>query len=360
MARLIIHVGPAKCGSSSIQHFFSIQNKPCVEKTAYFLLNAIEIHKLENQPDDQQATNYFQEILSKNLVNDNCLILSQEYLFQTPLVVNKICQLARDSTDDISVIGYCRQQSNFLISQYSQWLFRTPKRISETNKYIDHLGLDWKFFNGLERQLIASVYSNFTSARMLGGYPALNWNDSYQKLTEHISNKNINIHCGVLPNRDSTKTLLEDFCEKAKLTLLAETKNTESQISNPSFSIHIVEAINNAILHGYEMPNPHSKNSLIESLSANLTQKSKTQSDFIVKLKTYIDGYYWESNKLHCNRYNLNPDSFVNPKPINKSQIMDIIQKEDERRKQNPSEAIDNYRALSAKLMQLCITLSEK
>jgi len=44
MTRLIIHVGPGKCGSSSIQDFFSAQNKPCVEKTAYSLLSAVEIH----------------------------------------------------------------------------------------------------------------------------------------------------------------------------------------------------------------------------------------------------------------------------------------------------------------------------
>ena len=359
MTRLIIHVGPGKCGSSSIQDFFSAQNKPCVEKTAYSLLSAVEIHKLDNQIDDPKAAGYFQKILSKHLVNGNCLILSQEYLFQTPSVVNKICQLAEGLTDDISVIGYCRQQSNFLTSQYSQWLFRAVNRVGEVNKYINHLGLDWRLFTGVERQFIASIYNDFQSARMLGGYSALDWNESYQKLENHILDKSINISCGVLPSKTSEKTLIEDFCEKAKLTLLPEAKSMQSQISNPSFSSDIVEAINNAILHDHEMPGPHAKNSLIEALSSNI-RKDNIKSDFMDELKAYIDGYYWQSNKLHCKRYKLDQNYFANPQEINKSQIMEAIKKEGKRREKNTIETVDNYRKLNAKLMKLCIKLSEK
>jgi len=133
----------------------------------------------------------------------------------------------------------------------------------------------------------------------------------------------------------------------------------QSQISNPSFSSDIVEAINNAILHDHEMPGPHAKNSLIEALSSNI-RKDNIKSDFMDELKAYIDGYYWQSNKLHCKRYKLDHSYFANPQEVNKSQIMEAIKKEGKRREQNTIETVDNYRELNAKLMKLCIKLSEK
>jgi len=308
MTKLIIHVGPGKCGSSTIQDFFAQNSDTCLQKTSIAIASAVKIHELNDNPLDEKAISYFKNLLDSNLKNKNHFILSQEYLFETPSAIKRICQLAENLVDDILIIGYCRQQSNFFVSQYSQWLFRSIKRINEVNKYIEHIGLDSMLFSGLERQLIASIFNDFQSARMLNGL-----------------------------------TLRKDFLNKTEL------------ISNSSFSPDLIEAINLAILQGYEMPGPHSNN-LIENLSSKLNIPTKTPSNFILQLKQYIDGYFWQSNQSLCNKYSLDLSYFVKPEVINKSTILNVIKNEGLKREKNKSKIIANNQALCATLTQLCLT----
>ena len=356
MTKLIIHVGPGKCGSSTIQDFFAQNSDTCLQKTSIAIASAVKIHELNDNPLDEKAISYFKNLLDSNLKNKNHFILSQEYLFETPSAIKRICQLAENLVDDILIIGYCRQQSNFFVSQYSQWLFRSIKRINEVNKYIEHIGLDSMLFSGLERQLIASIFNDFQSARMLNGYSVHNWYESYSILEKTLtSNKRVRIHCSLLPGRDSDKTLIQDFCDKANLTLRKDFLNKTELISNSSFSPDLIEAINLAILQGYEMPGPHSNN-LIENLSSKLNTPAKTPSNFILQLKQYIDGYFWQSNQSLCDKYSLDLNYFVKPEVINKSTILNVIKDEGLKREKNKSEIIANNQALCATLTQLCLT----
>ena len=118
--------------------------------------------------------------------------------------------------------------------------------------------------------------------------------------------------------------------------------------------------MNNAIMHQLPMPDPHSNNALIQSLSSELRETSHQNIDFLNKLKAYTDAYYWESNQSHCRRYQLDQRYFSNPRSIDKTEIINIIMAENSHRQQNPTPIINNYRQLNAKLIELCIKLNSK
>lgn len=361
MAKLILHVGPGKCGSSSIQQFFATHKSPCVENTHYIFLNPRDINILNKKEPNQPLLVSYANQISENLSNCDTLILSNESLFQNPYTIKNICSLAENIAEKISIIGYSRRQSGFLVSAYSQWLFRSPDRINEIENVLDELELDPDLFTGLEKQMIASINNDFYSARQLSGYSILDWNHSYANISKLVCDHGALIKCGVLPNKSSHISLLQDFCEKAGLTLDFEMKKASEQIANSSFNQDIVEAINNAITFGLDMPGPHDMNKAIGLLSTKIKKiEQQNSSEFLSNLKSYIDTYYFDSNVQLCKQYNLDETYFLPSKRFSKTDIMALIFEEGRQRSLNKSNIIKNYRMLSSILVELCIKLANK
>ncbi|MGJ8677018.1 MAG: hypothetical protein ACSHX0_05840 [Akkermansiaceae bacterium] len=354
MAKLILHVGPGKCGSSTVQQFFATQKKPCVQSTRYNLMDLSEIKALNCEEPNKLVLTSFTKQLSKNLSGCDTLILSQESLFQCPRAIKNICFLAKNKASEISIIGYSRRQSDFLISAYSQWFFRSLERVNEVVNILDELELDVAVFTGLERQLIASIANDFYSARQLSGYSILNWHNSYNNILQLTHESGALIKCGVLPNKESDITLIQDFCEKSELTLRHTTDNSTRKISNVSFNQDVIEAINNAVTLGLEV-GPHESNDVIELLSSKMSPVTKCSSEFLSKLKSYIDTYYLDSNIQLCKQFGLNETYFAPSDSPKKSEILDIIVHEGHQRSLNKSTIIRNHKILSARMIELCI-----
>ena len=357
MKNLILHVGPGKCGSSTIQHFFATQKNPCIQSTQYSLLNPLEIKELNSENPSKSILASFFEQLSKKINGCDTLILSHEFLFQNPYAVKNICSLAKDNVTEITIIGYSRRQSDFLVSAYSQWFFRSLDRIREVNSVLDKYELDAILFTGLERQLIASIANDFYSARQLSGYSILNWYNSYNNIQQLTHESDVKIKCGVLPNKEFNINLIEDFCKKAKLTPHHKIDNTILKTINVSFNEDVIEAINNAVNFGLEVPGPHDSNHVIQLLSSKITPTIKDSSEFSFNLRSYIDSYYLDSNIQLCNQYDLNETYFKSSRSFSKVEIIDIIINEAHQRTLNKSEIIKNYQMLSAKMIELCIEL---
>jgi hypothetical protein len=168
MARLILHIGPAKCGSTSIQQFFTAQKKPCTENTHCILLNPLEISELDCERPSKSILATFTQLLLSGLNGCDVLILSHEYLFQSQYAIKHICSLAKNLVTKTYIIGYSRRQSEFLRSAYSQWSFRSPDLVKGAIEVFDELGLDPVLFSGLERQLIAAIVNDFYNPMLLG------------------------------------------------------------------------------------------------------------------------------------------------------------------------------------------------
>lgn len=358
MAKLILHVGPGKCGSSSIQQFFATHKNPCVESTNYIFLNPRDILILNKKEPNQELLIRYADQISESLLNCDTLILSNESLFQNPYTIKNICSLAESLVEKIFIIGYSRRQSGFLVSAYSQWLFRSSDRVNEIENVLDELELDSDLFTGLEKQLIASINNDFYSARQLSGCSIMDWNNSYTNISKLVSEHGALIKCGVLPKKRSHISLIQDFCEKSDLTLDSEMKGAVEQIVNLSFNQDIVEAMNNAISFGLDIPAPHDMNKVIGSLSSKIRVIEQKSSEFLSNLKSYIDTYYFDSNIQLCNQYNLDETYFLPAKRLRKSEIMELIFEEGRQRSLDKSSIIKNYRMLSSIMVELCIKLA--
>ncbi|MBV1921858.1 MAG: hypothetical protein KUG73_14365, partial [Pseudomonadales bacterium] len=282
------------------------------------------------------------------------------FLFQNPCAVGQMCRLAKSQTTQISVIGYSRRQADFLVSAYSQWLFRSQERVNETTQVLETLGLEPILFTGLERQLIASIANDFYSARQLSEYSILDWHRAYHNIVEQTQASGAHITCGILPKKASDTPLIQDFCEKAGLTLRPSMDAAIRETSNASFNQDIIEAMNNAVSLGFDMPGPHESNDIIELLSSKMNAPKKNTTSFLSHLKCYIDTFYVDSNNQLCKAFNLNDTYFSPAEKLTKPEILDIIINEGQQRSVNKSEIIQQYQMLSARMIELCFTLTQK
>jgi len=356
MTNLILHVGPPKCGSKSIQEFFATRNRPCVQNINYIMLKPLEISDLNHEVPSQSILAAFTKLIVDNLAGYDVLILSHEYLYECRYAVQNICNLARNMVEELFIIGFSRRQSDFLISEYSQWGFRLPNRIKEVAGILEKSGLDPILFSGLEQRLIASIIDDFYVSGY-GKYRLLDWNNYYQEIIQITQAAGAVVKCGVLPKRGSDNTLIQDFCNKAGLTLLGEAKDASQQIRNVSFDQDIIEAINNAVAFGLDMPGIHESNELLELLSTKMVKIENTPSEFLPYLKSYIDTYFFSSNQQFCEAHGISDAYFAPARQLGKQEILDLIARENQQRTLNKSLVINNYRMLSARMIELCFKL---
>lgn len=356
MPNLILHVGPGKCGSSSIQNFFATQKRPCFQKTRYRLLNPETILELNCEYPCGGTVKNFTKLVSGNLRCD-ALILSHEILFQSSLAIKNICRLAKDLVANIFVIGFSRKQSDRMVSAYSQWSFRSPERAEQIHEALNTLQLEPLLFSGLEGHLIASIKDDFCNPKKPANNRTLDWFDSYKIISDLVHETGAVTKSGVLPNKSSKTSLIQDFCDKADLTLREEAKAASWNIANLKFNQDVVEAIYNAVALGMEMPGPHGENSALHLLSSKAVQVTDGPSEFFTNLKSYIDAYYFESNKRFCREYGLNAAYFEPEAQFTKAEILEIIVHEGRQRAMNKSRIISEYRILSARMVELCLKM---
>ena len=362
MRKLIIHVGPGKCGSSSIQEYFkSNQRAYSLQSTSFLQLNANWIgkaHKSNNFPEESPESNR----LKNEATRHQTLILSHEYLFQKPKAVSTICRKLEQYFQKVIIIGYSRRQSEHVKSSFYQWIFRSKKRLLESYNCLEKHGINPTLFTSLERHLIAGTLTDFRSTRQLSGDLILNWHKRYSRLDELTEDTNATIKCGVIPNPKAAKrnSLIQDFHLKAELQPINSRKNQQEIQANPQFNQTLVEAISNfQLLNEIDLAEPNKKNKELAAISQALTTKIKNKTTFEMLLESYIDSFFWNSNKKFCNKYDLPTESFEPREIITKSTIRSLVETEQIKRQHNPEILIETYQVMNAELAQACMKLIE-
>jgi len=346
MKSLIIHIGPPKCGSSSIQQFFQNNKSPCIQNIRFIKLNMQTINLL-SEGNESDSINFIHRI-HKNIDLYDCLILSSEALFHNPKAIKYICKFASSKASKIIIIGYSRRASKFMVSAYNQWWFRSPGKIKGNENLILEYEIRPLHFLGAERHLIASILSDFTFPTS----PIMDWINSYDIIEKIVSPFNAVISVGTLPTRTSSVNLIQDFCNRANLTLKNKCETIELK-SNPSFNSHLTESVNNAVEMGINMPNPHSENVFFHEFSKIFNTELYTDNEFFFTLKEYIDSYFYESNLALCNKYNLDERYFAVSKKYEKNEILEIIRSEDHLRDAD-NTLLKKYRKLSGIMAEAC------
>ena len=344
MKSLIIHLGPPKCGSSSIQQFFQEYKNPCIQNTKFIRLNTQTTNMLNQE--DVMENNGFVRRLHKNIDLFDCLIVSHESLFHNPVAIKNICKFAASKVAKIIIIGYSRRASSFLISAYNQWWFRSPRLVNEYENIMLDFEIKPLHFLGAERLLIVYILNDF----VIRTPPIMNWNSSYDAIEKLVSPYNAKISAGILPNKNSLVSLVQDFCNRADLTLKNKYKTVELK-SNPTFNTHVTESITNAVEIGLNIPNPHSENDFFHDFSKMFNSELYHDNKFFLTLQEYIDSYFYESNLDYCNKYNLDKNYFEISKKYQKNEILDII-KSEERMRIADNTILKKYKNLSGTMAE--------
>lgn len=349
-------MGPGKCGSSSIQYFFKNQKNPCYEKLEFIQLEPQVINKLNHINVIKNDINYFNKFIEKALKSKDTLIISHEYLFDCPNAIKNICNISRNKVSEILIIGYSRRQSDFLVSTYSQWFFRSSARIEEVEGTLIKNELEPIHFNGIERHIIASIIDDFYSARQLSDMSILNWYKSYQAIERLTSSLKVKIRPGVIPNKQYSINLIEDFCTKADLSIKTNVKKATNVKSNVNFNRELIEALNNATQQGLNTPTPHQDNNYLARISDKMNILSEPSCNFLTILKQYIDSYFLNANIEFCKKFGIDINYFEVQKHYSKTDIMVIIKNEEKKRISN-NYATKYYRLLSALMAETCLSL---
>jgi hypothetical protein len=354
VSRLILHVGPGKCGSSSIQGFFASEAAPCRERTRFALLDPRELFRLECRDTADDASDRLAQQISDASADSDAVILSQEALFKLPGAVASICRLASALGLTTTIVGYSRRQADFIVSAYSQWLFRSPDRAREASTAVADLGLEPALFSGVERHLIAAIVTDFATVRQLSGHSILDWHAGYCRIARLVEPTGAAVAVGQLPRAgSSTVSLIDDFCARCALTLAPELRGRRGPLANIRFEPDLVEAIHDAVSVGFEMPGPHDRNAEIAALSAALAPAHACDSRFFADLRAYVDGRFFASNTALCRDFDLPVAYFEPSRRITRDEIIGTIHNEHARRHADPTAIIERYRRLSARLAAL-------
>lgn len=329
MKTLIIHIGAPKCGSSSIQEFFQTYENPCTSAIKFVMLKSKMISSLNssNESDNLDFIKFLEKI---NIKKNDSLILSHEELFLKPLAIGNICKFSSSKFSRIIIIGFCRKSSDFLVSAYNQWEFRNVSEIKESTKILLENKINPLYFFGVERFVISYILNDFNSRSP----QVMDWDNSFKQIEQFVTKHKAEMRIGILSNINSSKTLIQKFCEKADL-ILKEKYNSIDIKSNLKFNSHLTESISNALEFGFNGINPHEYNHILHDTSKLINRSNDFNSSLIIPLKDYIDSYYYESNIDFCNKYGFDKQNFTPSKVYSKNEIIELIKNEMETRMDN-------------------------
>lgn len=343
MTRLILHIGPGKCGSTTIQRLCAASKGAFNQSVGFHFLDPTEFVDLDTGTVSSSRISALDDLIKKTLNDHNVAVISHEFLFQTPQAVGIIIQRMMAACSDVRLIGYARRQSSLLTSTYSQWLFRARERLDEISLLLRHKRIEPKLFTGLERQFIASIIDDFHSARQLSGYNLLDLWGGYKALERQAQCTDFRI--GVLPTAAYSFSLVNDFCKKADLEL--SVTQTLEEIVNPKFNSGLVASLNAAVLAGEAELHPHQGNDEILALSQKLPDFAQPRPEFLDLLCAYTDAYFSDGNKALVERYELFDSYFSVKTSLSKDELLDAINEEQRYRMHNPNLISEYYAQIS-------------
>jgi hypothetical protein len=347
MPALSIHIGPGKCGSTSIQAALTSHHNKFRMNTV--ILNPADINAINKTNADKTYMSLLESKLNDLSLRGEMSFLSHEMLFKTPIALENIVRIADRHFESINVVGYSRRQSDFLKSAYSQWHFRSRERTREISDVLGKFNIDSGQFNGLERFYIGAVYSNMNTARQLDGTAILHWGSRYAEINEILSYLNATVSVGYIPNRDFQFSLVEDFYKKCGIADYGFTKSDDRH-ENAQYCPDLIEATNIALMHGAEVPGPHDFNGFFETVRLVRGAPDDEELRLIEKIKSYVDCFFLEENISFCEQFGLDPLYFSPRSVVSKSEVDEFIRDQSEKRRSDPGFAEFRSVNLSASL----------
>lgn len=330
MTRIILHLGPGKCGSSAIRrHVRAETRRPDALFDSVFLTPG-DIRGLRQTPVAPGVAARLGGLFRRTTAQGRLLIISHEVLFKLADVRRAVIHLAQAETDSITALAYVRRTSDFQRSSYMQWLFRLPERIAETAAVLRAEGIDPAMFSGVERHLIAVALGHAQIGRPRGGPSYFNWSESLPQLRKSLQKQGVDLQVGALPPRHAAVPLIADF--RARIGLPPQRGADTGEVVNPAFAPDVVEAVSAAIEAGHLMPGPHEANEFLALDHTGLTGLIPPDPDFNSVLSAAIDTAYAARNRRVAVQFGIDPAYFEPDLCVDRDQVIARISQERERR----------------------------
>lgn len=300
MRTVIFHVGPGKCGSSSIQAGLAAM-KATDAPFHYRHVNPAMVRALASS--DGAAVQDFVALLRRDARQSPCLIYSHEVCFKYPAALGVMAATAAQWADDIRVIGYSRKPSSFLQSAFCQWLYRVPERAREIADAVVARGLVPSLFSGLERHFMAAIATDFRSARQLTGEILFDWESGYRAIADYVEPAGARLSVGTLPTAAHPFSLLADFLDRCGLAV-ALTPDFLQRRANSQLDLDLVEAVHMAVLQGAIQPTSRD-NGWFGAVTPHMEKAGAAMSPLLSSLKNCVDTLWWPSNQAFAERYGI-------------------------------------------------------
>jgi hypothetical protein len=315
---LVLHVGAAKCASTSLQA--SLEQLSSIETgilqyrwvdPAFLWTRATPTHHQET------ATQYLDQLLDFD--GPGTLILSQEFFSRVQPTLPSLRYLVDGALgshgySSVRIVCYTRTQSAYVKSAFGQWHFRCSQCISEDRQYLLDHGIDPELFTPYESCLIGIALRD----------RAPNWHVKLRWLKELAdpSDPRFSVSSCHIPTSALPYELLQDFLERAGMIGLFDSVAVAnaSVRRNESFHALIIEAVSFLSSRPGEivtlMPGEHQSNAFYEALSAvasaNLPPQHHVFGASLVDddICDLIDRRWRRDNHLYCQEYDVDPRYF--------------------------------------------------
>ena len=348
---LIVHVGPGKCGSTSIQT--ELARRGSLFDGRSIELTKAMIRQFDSDESIPAAPPQLLESASALLADGEVAILSYEVLFQRRQALRNFVRFLRPLVDEVIVVGYSRRQSGFIQSAYSQWMFRSPGRSAEVRGILQAAGLEPSHFTGLEAHFVAAMKTDMASARQLADNVILDWHAGYQDIARLLAPFEAKISAGFIPREGYEFSLLADFYRRcghasAPLPAMAET------VINTQYDADLIEAVHLAIRLGLPVPGPHEHNAFFERGVDIPPLSQRPEGDELLDmLRDYADTRYWEANRAFCREHGLSEEYFEPRRIVSLEDAEDAVAREAARRRADPDLVSRRNAAIAGRLASI-------
>ncbi|MEM7599473.1 MAG: hypothetical protein AAF382_17420 [Pseudomonadota bacterium] len=298
MTRIVLHIGPEKCGSTSIQQAMARDGAD----HQFLLLDPYLVIGLDHEEPDPNVIAQLRRQIAALLTDapGKTLIVSHEMVFKSQDMLREMAAICTAVSQDVRAVMYVRRPSDFAMSGFGQWHFRTPERVTQARRVLEDHGIDARVFSGVERHLLAGLLGGWTVFRQPSGHLYVNWHKSVAQAQKTLAAHQVMLHVGTLPRKGFDGDLIADFRQRAGLA--PSDAPDLVQIRNPGFSPAVIEATVNAIEAGHAMPGPHEANDFYGS-AGELALEPVLDDGFLTVLKAHVDVAFWEENQTFAKAF---------------------------------------------------------
>ena len=140
MRRIILHIGPEKCGSTSIQAALGADG-PLAGVLTGVVLDPYAVHALGSDPPAPALLDSFRVVIRQAQAAGRPVVLSHEMIFKSLPILTALTRLALEEADEVIAVAYVRPQSDFLVSAFV--ISRSPTPRSMVFFHFCRLVYDW-------------------------------------------------------------------------------------------------------------------------------------------------------------------------------------------------------------------------